>query len=357
MSGGPVPAPWRRRWPAWAPRAAALWAGVYAAVQLGWAVTGTTVPLTGHSVYPPALLAVLAALALAGGGACLATTRPLGEWARRVVGVVLVVVIAMLVWGTTGLPVYFVTVTTGGGIESATGLAQVLLDTAGAALLVMARMAHRRRLRGVCTRCGQAHGGREDGPLAHPAPARAPRRVRWTACLFMGGLLPWAGCKTIWTLSGNAIGVAGRDWQAVVESRASGPAKALAEVGVDVTVFAAGFGIFLLLGLLYVWGQVFPRWTLFLAGRRVPRLLPLVPAWLTGVPLMMYGYALIVLAPLVGLGRFGGFKPSPPFTTASGLGWMAEFGGLAFAGLGTGLVVAARSYAARTKPVCAVVAA
>ncbi|MFF4583666.1 hypothetical protein [Streptomyces sp. NPDC001389] len=32
---------------------------------------------------------------------------------------------------------------------------------------------------------------------------------------------------------------------------------------------------------------------------------------------------------------------------------MVEFGGLAFAGLGIGLIVAARSYAARTHPVCA----
>ncbi|UQX04646.1 hypothetical protein [Streptomyces sp. RerS4] len=46
-------------------------------------------------------------------------------------------------------------------------------------------------------------------------------------------------------------------------------------------------------------------------------------------------------------------KPDRPFTTSSGITWFAEFGGLAFGGLGIGLVVAARSYAARTRPVCA----
>ncbi|MFF0478909.1 hypothetical protein [Streptomyces sp. NPDC004284] len=112
-------------------------------------------------------------------------------------------------------------------------------------------------------------------------------------------------------------------------------------------------GIFLLLGLLYVWGQVFPRWTLFLSGRRVPRLLPLIPAWLTGVPLAMYGAVLLITAPLMAADVLPKAKPDPPFTTSSGITWFAEFGGLAFAGLGIGLIVAARSYAARTHPVCA----
>ncbi|MFF4644467.1 hypothetical protein [Streptomyces sp. NPDC001389] len=35
------------------------------------------------------------------------------------------------------------------------------------------------------------------------------------------------------------------------------------------------------------------------------------------------------------------------------LAWVVEFGGLAFGGLGFALVAAARSYAARTRPVCA----
>ncbi|MFJ2864435.1 hypothetical protein [Kitasatospora sp. NPDC087314] len=97
---------------------------------------------------------------------------------------------------------------------------------------------------------------------------------------------------------------------------------------------------------------MFPRWTLFLSGRRVPRLLPLIPAWLTGIPLTMYGAVLTVMAPLMAVGVLPRSKPSPPFTSGSGTTWMVEFGGLAFGGLGIGLVVAARSYAARTRPVC-----
>ncbi|MFJ9844088.1 hypothetical protein ACIRYZ_27230 [Kitasatospora sp. NPDC101155] len=171
--------------------------------------------------------------------------------------------------------------------------------------------------------------------------------------LLMCGLLPWAGAKTIWTLGGNALRVAGDDWQRTSIVDASGPAKATAAAGIDVTVLAAMVGIFLLLGLLYVWGQVFPRWTLFLSGRRVPRLLPLIPAWLTGIPLTMYGVFLTIAAPLMAVGVLPKIKPSLPFTSSSGITWFVELGGLAFGGLGIGLVVAARSYAARTRPVCA----
>ncbi|MER6026254.1 hypothetical protein [Streptomyces sp. NPDC001851] len=72
-----------------------------------------------------------------------------------------------------------------------------------------------------------------------------------------------------------------------------------------------------------------------------------------GIPLAMYGAVLVVMAPLMAVGVLPEIKPSGPFTTRSGITWMVEFGGLACAVLGLGLVVAARSYAARTSPVCA----
>ncbi|MFG2818677.1 hypothetical protein ACGFX4_04520 [Kitasatospora sp. NPDC048365] len=325
----------------------------YAAVEVAWAVAGVTVPWTAHATYAPAVQLLLAALALLAGGACLATTRVLRRPGRVGVAAVLTAALPVFVVGTGGLPIHFVTLATFSGIESATGLAQVLLNTAGATLLLLVALSYRRRLRGECPRCGQTHGGADDGPLVHPAPSRAPRRTRIAAYLLMGGLLPWAGAKTVWTLGGSALGVAGDDWDRTVNVRASGPSKALASVGIDVTVLAAAVGVFLLLGLLHAWGQVFPRWTLPLAGRRVPRLLPLVPAWLTGIPLAMYGAVLTVTAPLVAVGVLPGIEPSPPFTTSAGITWMVGFGGLAFAGLGLALVVAARSYATRTRPVCA----
>ncbi|MFF0479594.1 hypothetical protein ACFYUS_38790, partial [Streptomyces sp. NPDC004284] len=241
---------------------------LYAAVEVIWAVTGTTVQWKEHSAYAPGAQLFLAALALLAGGACLAGTRTLAKLGRVAVATALMVALPVFVVGMNGLPIYFVTIATLSGIESATGLAQVLLNTAGAALLLLVGLSYRRRLRGDCPRCGRPHAGAGDGPLAHPAASRAPRRTRVAVYLLMCGLLPWAGTKTIWTLGGDALGVAGDDWRRTSVAGASGPSKATASAGIDVTVLAAMVGIFLLLGLLYVWGQVFPRWTLFLSGRR-----------------------------------------------------------------------------------------
>lgn len=352
VNAPPRPPAASRTWPAWAPRAAALWAVLYAAAEITWAAAGTTVPWKAHASYAPAAQLLLAALALLAGAACLATTRTLTGPGRAVVATALMVTLAVFIVGTNGLPVYFVTLMTLSGVESATGLAQVLLNTTGAALLFLVTLSHRRRLRGDCPRCGRPHPGPGDSPLVHPAVSRASKRTRAAAYLLMCGLLPWAGAKTIWLLGGDALGVAAEDWQRTVTAGASGPARAAASVGIDVTVLAAALGVFLLLGLLHPWGQVFPRWTVFLAGRRVPRLLPLVPAWLTGIPLTMYGAVLVVLAPLIATGVLPAIKPSAPFTTSSGITWMVEFGGLAFAGLGLALLVAARSYTTRTRPTC-----
>ncbi|WP_371503177.1 hypothetical protein OG871_38320 [Kitasatospora sp. NBC_00374] len=337
--------------------AAALWGVLYGGVEVTWAAAGITVPWKEHASYSPAVQLLLAALAVLAGGACLASTRTLAGPGRAAVKAALIVAIPVFVVGTNGLPIYFVTLVTLSGIESATGLAQVLLNTLGAALVLLAGLSFRRRLRGDCPRCGRPHAGAGDGPLAHPAVSPAPKRTRRAVYLLMCGLLPWAGVKSVWTLGGDALGVSADDWRRTTSVGASGPSKAAAAAGIDVTVLAAMVGVFLLLGLLYAWGQVFPRWTLILSGRRVPRLLPLIPAWLTGIPLTMYGVVLIVMAPLIAVGVLPAIEPSPPFTTSSGITWMVEFGGLAFAGLGIGLVVAARSYAARTHPVCADVTA
>ncbi|WFB10726.1 hypothetical protein LRS74_29580 [Streptomyces sp. LX-29] len=352
-AGPPPSAPWWGRWPRWAPYATAAWGVLYAVVETAWAATGTTVPWTGRVSYAPEAQLLSAGAALLAAAVSLAGVRPAGGPARgRAVTVAWVVLLPVFGWGALGLPMYTVSLLSGSGVESATGLAQLLLNTAGSWLLALVGLAHLRRRRGRCPRCGAAHPGGADGPLVHPPASTASRRTRVAVLTAMCGLLPWALVKTVWTLGGDALGVTSEGWRREVEREASGPSRALASVGLDVTVLAGLLAVFLMLGLVYRWGQVFPRWTLFLSGRRVPRLLPLVPARLVGAGLSVYGVFLIGYAPLCAVGLLSGPDPKPPFTSASGVLWMVEFGGLAFGGLGIGLLLGARSYAARTRPVC-----
>lgn len=344
---------WARRWPEWVPAAAVTCGAVYAVVEATWAMTRSAVPFTLHTSYSPVVQLILVGLAIAAGIACRATRRQLERPCRIAVGGALILTIPVFAMGATGLPAYFVTLAAGSGLESATGLAHALLSTAFTAVLVLVALSYRRRLAGKCPRCGQKHTGGHDVPLVHPGATTASGRTRRLSYLLMCGMLPWAVTKTIWTLGGDALGITAERWK---ESNSGGSkmAHALAEAGIDVTVLAAGLGFFLLTGLMYPWGQVFPRWTLILSGRRVPRLLPLIPAWLTALGLSVYGVVLVIYAPLAALGVL----PAPRLdtdlgATLSGTLWLAAFGGMAFGGLGFSLLAAARSYAARTRPVCA----
>ncbi|WP_214664451.1 hypothetical protein, partial [Streptomyces javensis] len=354
--GLPSPEPgwrvWPRQWPRWAPYATAVWGVVYAAVQTVWAATGTTVPWSPHVAYAPGVELALAVLALLAAGVCLATPWPLARRGRVTVAAVLAVAIPVFAMGMASLPAYVVTLAALSGVESATGFAHVLLNTVGLALLLLVGVSHRRRLRNRCPRCGAGHPGDGSGPLVHPPASVATRPTRIQVYLLMCGLLPWAVVKTIWTLGGDALSVTAEKWREE-NAGGSGAAKALASVGIDVTVLAALAGIFLLLGLMYPWGQVFPRWTPLLTGRRVPRLLPLLPAWLSAIGLSVYGVVLVIYAPLSAAGALPRIEPDGTFTSSAGITWMVLFGGLAFGGLGFALITAARSYATRTRPACA----
>lgn len=321
-----------------------IWACLYAAAQVCWVVTGTPVGWALQLSYAPAGHLLMAALAV------LAALASRARQGSVVVMATLWVALAVFTAGTAGAPMLFVTLMSLTGVDSVTGLAQVVLNAVGAVLLLGAAVPYGRRLRGRCPRCGGRHEG--GGAPSHPAPTRASTRTRVAVYALMCGLVPWAAVKTIWLLDGDALGVTGAEWQRVMGAEARGVSAALASAGIDVTVLAALAGVFLLTGLMYKWGQVFPRWTLFLAGRRVPRLLPLIPAWLTATTLSVYGVLLVCYTALTVAGVLPEMTASPPFT-AGGITWMTLFGGLAFAGLGIGLIVAAVSYARRSLPVCA----
>ncbi|GAA2612958.1 hypothetical protein GCM10010304_76810 [Streptomyces roseoviolaceus] len=104
----------------------------------------------------------------------------------------------------------------------------------------------------------------------------------------------------------------------------------------------AALGVCLLWGLVRPWGQVFPRWTRWLSGRRVPRWLPMAPALIGAASLAPYGvlgvgYAVLATAGVVTMPRGDFHSPGDALLVAwIGLG--------AFAVYGVALAVAARSY-------------
>lgn len=189
------------------------------------------------------------------------------------------------------------------------------------ALFIATALAWQRRAAGKCPRCGSAHPPRSS-TLRYPEPHAASPRVRGIAYAGAGAFLPY--------LVLHALGAAGTvgiepdgfrpTWQAVAAG-----------------VLGVGLAVFLLLGLVRPWGMVFPRWTLWLAGRRVPRFLPLTPVWLVAPTLALYGTGSLIYA----------------FFTEYGVVSLGGAASIAFGGYGWALGIAAVSYQIRTRPSCA----
>jgi hypothetical protein len=167
---------------------------------------------------------------------------------------------------------------------------------------------------------------------AEPRPAS--RRVRWIAYAGCLAWLPYAGLHTL-----AVLGVPGIE---------PGEFERRADAAVVLWI-AVGLAVFLLLGLVCGWGQVFPRWAPPLTGRRVPRFLPIVPVWLIAPTFVLYG---------LGSGVFAVLLQSGVVTWHGGddVGLIGFAQPISFAGYGLAVAIAAVSYQLRTRPVRTAVA-
>jgi hypothetical protein len=107
-------------------------------------------------------------------------------------------------------------------------------------------------------------------------------------------------------------------------------------------LLAIGGGI-LTLGLVRPWGEVWPRWVVFLADRRVPVAVPTVAAGLAATVITIGGFALLRIGIMEELGIL------PEATPADFTGWGASAPGWLFPVWGVALGVATIGYASRRR--------
>jgi hypothetical protein len=182
---------------------------------------------------------------------------------------------------------------------------------------------------------GRCRHPRTDGPRS------MPRWVRgWAYAGCAAPVLGFTVPHALWLL-GVPFGIAEDDFRKLQQE------LNLSLVILLALVIAPSLGGLLTLGLAHRWGQVFPRWTPGLTGRRVPRLLALIPAGVVALALISYG--------LIGLGMitealFAGR------TTWSELrsGWAVAGTEVAFLAWGVALGVATLGYHLVTRPRCEV---
>jgi hypothetical protein len=308
----------RSRWPVWVGYGAAAWSLVYGALGLFWTLGGPGFPfgegdfeadavasiLTGARA--SATAPVIAVLGLAGAIVAVAMTRGWGRgvvrwamiafgWAAAVVLVVLLVDFRLLmlvtrlpfmpVWAFTGVP---------GGYTVADLIPwtrlNLLVLVIGGVLWALATRSYQRRTRGACPACGRNSARPSSG---WDTPEATLRWGRWAVYVAVFVPLLYAITRIAWGV-GIPLGIPQQFYDENVDS-------GMFVAGFIIAAMAIG-GCVLTLGLIQRWGEVYPRWIWFKAGKRVPPLLAIIPGSVIAMFVLSAGITEIRMAVVHGVG-------------------------------------------------------
>jgi hypothetical protein len=291
-----------REWQRWAPYAAVVWSLVYAVVGGYWAVSGRGFP------YPPELasdvagsvagrfgpavawiLVITAGLpAAAAGTAMLRGARVLRPFLIAAGGVIAGGLLLMtdidLLITLAYLPFIVFRLLTGTEIGSYVqalsqwALIHQWLCLIGGFFWLAATVTYARRSVDACLHCG-----RRDRPVEWNSPGNAARWGRVAVYVAMVAPVLYALTRYAWAL-GIPLGLSE---EVLRRGQASGEWIS--------GLFLATFGLVgaaLMLGLVQRWGEVFPRWMIGLAGKRVPVALAVIPASIVSALLMVAGISI-----------------------------------------------------------------
>ncbi|HEX9070008.1 MAG TPA: hypothetical protein VF807_14650 [Ktedonobacterales bacterium] len=283
---------WRTQWPEWAGYLTAAWSLAYGLLGLFWALGGPGFPF-GHGHDAAAIESILAnvqvrsaAPVIAGlgiGGALIALVmvRAWGRGALRTgllafawaLALALLVIIpdrrvllavAYVPVFIIGAPFHYPPVSFFAAIPWPV-INQAILIIGGVAWAATA-LAYQRVTAGAC-----AHCGRTDQQAGWMTPPAVARWGWWAVAVAIACPVLYAVPRYAWAL-GIPLGISEGFLR-------EGQRTNLWIAGAGLATVAVG-GAILTLGLAQKWGEVFPRWMLGLAGKRVPPALAIVPALL-----------------------------------------------------------------------------
>ena len=293
-----------REWPRWAPYAAVAWSLIYTALGVYWTVSGRGFPYTSETIsdmmgpllgrFGPGvawIVVILAGIPAAALGVAMLhgvrsrALRPLLITSGALLaGILLMLMPSLDLLVNLGYTPYAIlSLLTGAEsgekiLESWTQWATIhqLLCLLGGFLWLAATVCYARRSGDACLYCG-----RRDGPEGWTSPNHAARWGRIAVYVAMVAPIFYALTRYAWAL-GFPLGMGEEQFRSGQESGK----------WIGGALFLGNFillGAFLMLGLVQRWGEIFPRWMIGLAGRRVPIALAVVPAALASVLLIVGG--------------------------------------------------------------------
>lgn len=298
---------WWSHWPQWAGYLAAAWSMIYGALGLYWALGGAGFPFGTENdraaresllvaVRSETAAPVIAGLGLVAMLVALVMARTHRHeasrvlllsfaWALTVALLILIpdrrvlVAVGYAPLFLIGAPFHWPPVSFIAAIPWPVVNQFILI--AGGILWAATAVAYQRRSRDACEHCGRIAAQNNQQP-ARDVTMRWARWANWFVAVAIIVPIIYALTRYAWLL-GIPLGISQRFLR---EGQAIGlwwAGAGLATVGIA--------GAILTLGLVQRWGEVFPRWMVGLAGKRVPPALAMVPASFVSVILTSSGLA------------------------------------------------------------------
>jgi hypothetical protein len=291
----------RKHWPELTGYATAVWSFAYGVLGVYWSLGGAAYPFakvpddrasgsilegTPATVVAP----IMAAIGL--GGAVLAivmTRRRARGWVLQTIAGILAVGLALVIPDYTLVallalsPALIVFAFT--GVPGSQDLGDILywhrvnlvIVFLGGLLWAATAVAYHRRSRNACVSCGRG----EHAEKGWTTPESALRWGRWAVAVSVVANLPYEFTRVAWYF-GWPVGITDEFHLMMADT------PGMLEIGLGLAAMGIAGGI-LTHGLVRPWGEVYPRWIWFRAGRRVPPLLAIIPASLVAVVLIPAG--------------------------------------------------------------------
>ena len=146
----------------------------------------------------------------------------------------------------------------------------------GGLLWAATAIAYHRRSRNACVSCGRGEGPER----TWTTPESALRWGRWAVAISVVANLPYELTRVAWYF-GWPLGITDEFHQMMADT------PGMLEIGLALALM--GIGGILTHGLVHRWGEVYPRWIWFKAGKQVPPLLAIIPASVVAVVLIPAG--------------------------------------------------------------------
>ncbi|WP_257352302.1 hypothetical protein [Pseudalkalibacillus decolorationis] len=277
------------RWPKWSGYAAAAWSLLYSLLGLYWAFGGVGFPFGENDVRGEMMGSflsdlkadvggfVIAIAGLVGVVVALATVRTWGRWIPRMMllsfSFIMCVTLVLVIPDTRIVQNFAYLFALHFDLIDWPVLNQVWCIVGGF-IWGAATLAYLRSTRGACGNCGRTEAPQGTAAIS------AARWGKWFAYIAVVMALPYGVVRWMWAV-GIPLGVSEATWNmnTTLDGRMVEFILGALHIG----------GAILTLGLIQSWGEVFPRWFLFLAGKRIPIWFVVAPATLASAIITIAG--------------------------------------------------------------------